>query len=369
MYDFTIVGCGMFGACFARRAADLGATVLVVDRRDHIGGNCYTSIEHGIHVHRYGPHIFHANSARVWAFVNRFTKFNDYRHRVHVRVGGREFPFPITLNTLAALWELDDDAAIVAKLAAAQVPIARPVNLEEWVLSQAGEELYDLFFRGYTEKQWDRAPRDLPVSIARRVPIRLSRCDDYFLDRFQGIPIDGYTRMFENMLDHEKITVELGTDFLAERSRLQRLGRRVVFSGQIDQFFDRKLGELSYRSLRFEHFACTGTVQSVGQVNFTDRDVPYTRVIEHKHFMSRPPGRQTVVSREYPVANYENPFYPVRDRPNLALLRDYRRLARRSNVVFGGRLGSYQYFDMHQVIAQALTVADRECRTARVGIG
>jgi len=280
-FDYVIVGAGLFGSVLARRVAEAGRTVLLVERRPHIGGNCYSESIGGIEVHRYGAHIFHTDSVRVWEFVNRFTRMNHYRHRGVVRHGERLFSFPINLLTLHQLWGVRTPAEAEARLARERLPIDRPRNLEEWILSQVGPELYETFIRGYTAKQWGRDPAELPAAIIRRLPIRLTWDDSYFSDRYQGIPEQGYTRMFENLLDHRGIRVQTGVDFLTARNELLGAGRRLVYSGQIDQFFDYRYGPLEYRSLRFEIERRHGDFQGAAVVNYAAADVPYTRIIEH----------------------------------------------------------------------------------------
>lgn len=362
-FDYVVVGAGLFGATFARRMAESGHDVVVLDRRKHIGGNCYTENVGGVHVHKYGPHIFHTNDSRVWEFVNRFAEFNRFRLRGCVRHGNRLFSFPINLLTLHQLWGVTTPAEAEQKLAEVRKPIENSKNLEEWILSQVGEELYDTFVRGYTTKQWGRPPAELPASIIRRIPIRLTWDDNYFDDSYQGIPVGGYTKLFENMLDHDNIRVETNVDFLSQRAELESLGNRLIYSGKIDEFFDYRFGELEYRSLRFETETVEGDFQGKAVVNYGDAKVPYTRIVEHKHFEFSTANR-SVITREYPQA-YEagrEAFYPIGDSVNLEKYQQYRKLAETeaSHVRFGGRLGTYQYFDMHQVIGQALKAAESE---------
>ncbi|HKD35298.1 MAG TPA: UDP-galactopyranose mutase, partial [Pirellulales bacterium] len=251
-FDYVIVGCGMFGSVFARSVAERGKQVLVVDKRGHIGGNCFTEEVAGVHVHRYGPHIFHTNSEAVWRFLNRFTQFNNYRHRGVVSFRDRLYSFPINLLTLHQLWGVRTPAEAETKLAVVRIAAGDADDLESWILSQVGRELYETFVRGYTLKQWGREPRDLPASIIRRIPIRLTYNDRYFDDAYEGIPRGGYTQMFDAMLDHKNIRVETGVDFFAETKRLRGYGETLVFTGPIDEFFDFRFGRLEYRSLRFE---------------------------------------------------------------------------------------------------------------------
>jgi UDP-galactopyranose mutase len=360
-YDYLVVGCGMFGAVFARAAADAGRRVLVIDKRDHIAGNCYSETVAGIEVHRYGPHIFHTDDERIWQFVNRFARFNHYVHHGRVLHGGRMYSFPINLLTLAQVWGVSTPRDAEARLQQVRVARENPVNLRDWIVSQVGQQLYEIFVEGYTAKQWGRDPAELPASIIRRIPIRMTFDDRYFDDRFQGIPIGGYTRLFENMLDHPGITVELGVDYFERSTALRSAASKIVYTGKIDEFFDYRFGELSYRSLRFETEVLEGDFQGAAIVNYTDRAVPFTRIVEHKHFEFQR-SAQTVITREYPLA-YERgriPYYPIRDAEQTALYERYRQEGERSGVLFGGRLATYQYYDMHQVIAQALAMAAKE---------
>ncbi len=357
----------MFGAVFARCAADRGKRVLIVDKRPHIAGNCYSQQVAGIEVHRYGPHIFHTDNSQVWQFVNRFARFNEYVHRGQVNSGGRTFSFPINLRTLEELWGVSTPEEAKLKLAAVRVPIAEPKNLREWVLSQVGEELYEIFIRGYTTKQWGRDPAHLPASIVKRIPIRTTRDDRYFDDRHQGIPIGGYTRLFENMLDHDAIDVHLQVDYFEQSQGLKTAAGKTVYTGKLDEFFEYRFGELEYRSLRFETEMISGDFQSSAVVNYTDRDTRYTRIIEHKHFEFTQ-SKQSVITREYPLASAKGlvPYYPVRDAVNTALCGRYLAEAQKSGVLFGGRLAAYQYFDMHQVIGSAMAMARKEFGSATV---
>lgn len=358
--DYVIVGAGMFGSVFARRAAEAGRNVLVIDRRPHIAGNCFSEPVSGIEVHRYGPHIFHTNSPRVWAFLNRFTEFNSYRHRGLVRYDERLFSFPINLCTLHQLWGVKTPAEAQAKLDSLRIPSDSADNVRDWVISQVGEELYDIFVRGYTTKQWGRDPAELPAAIVRRIPIRWTWNDFYFDDAYQGIPIGGYTRMFENMLDHDLIRVETDVDFFEYRKELEATAALTVYTGKIDEYFNYRFGELEYRSLRFETKELRGDFQGAAIVNYGAVDVPYTRVVEHKHFALQS-CEPTVITYEYPqkYAAGGEAYYPVRDDRNAALYERYRKLSDAAPVLFGGRLGTYQYYDMHQVAGQALAMADR----------
>jgi UDP-galactopyranose mutase len=360
-YDYLVVGCGMFGAVFARRAAECGRRVLVIDKREHVAGNCYSQRIAGIEVHRYGPHIFHTDDERVWNFLNRFARFNHYAHHGRVHFRGRTFSFPINLMTLSQVWGVHTPAEAESRLREVRVPCDHPRSLRDWILSQVGEELYELFVRGYTTKQWGRDPSDLPPSIIRRIPIRQTYDDRYFADRFQGIPIGGYTRMFQNMLDHESIEVLLGVDYFEHALELRQTAAKAVYTGKIDEFYDYCYGELEYRSLRFEHEVLAGDFQGTAIMNYSDADVPYTRITEHKHFEFQN-SANTVITREYPAAcdRSQVPYYPIRDAANTALYERYRADAQRDGLLVGGRLATYQYYDMHQIVAQALSLADKE---------
>jgi UDP-galactopyranose mutase len=351
----------MFGAVFARAVAERGRRVLVVDKRNHVAGNCYTENVAGVEVHRYGPHIFHTDNQRVWRFITRFASFNDYRHRGRVSYGGRTYSFPLNLATFEQLWGTRTPEDVERKLREVRVPHSDPRNLRDWIVSQVGHEVYEIFVRGYTTKQWGRDPADLPAAIIRRIPIRTTANDAYFDDRYQGIPIGGYTQLFERMLHHPAIEVRLGVEYFDERSRLGRQAAATVYTGKIDELFDFRYGELEYRSLRFEtEVREEADFQGAAIVNYTDAAVPFTRITEHRHF-ERCAARRTVITREYPAPyrRGDTPYYPIRDAANSALYERYRQDAQRAGVLLGGRLATYQYYDMHQVIAQALALADR----------
>lgn len=360
-FDYLVVGSGMFGAVFARLMAESGRRVMLVDKRPHIGGNCYSEQIEGIHIHRYGPHIFHTNNQRVWEFVNRFAKFNHFRLRTPVNFRGKLYSFPINLMTLHQLWGVTSPAEAERKLAAVRVPYEHPQNLEQWILAQVGCEIYETFIHGYTSKQWGRDPRELPASIIRRIPIRLTYNDRYFDDVYEGIPIGGYTKLFENMLDHANIHCETGVDYFENHHELRRRATTMVYTGKIDEFFDYRFGQLEYRSLRFENHVLNGDFQGSAIVNYAASEVPYTRITEHKHFDMLDSPR-TVVVYEYPQAYDETkiPYYPIRDERNCAIYDCYRELTAETGVIFGGRLGTYQYYDMHQVVAQAMATAEKE---------
>lgn len=362
-YDYLIVGAGMFGTTFARAALDSGKRVLIIDKRPHIGGNCYTEKVEGIDVHVYGPHIFHTNDDKIWEFVNRFSKFENFINKPKVSYKDKIYSFPINLMTLYQLWGVRTPAEAEEKLKSVRVHCDNPQNLEEWILSQVGREIYETFIEGYTRKQWGRHPKDLPASIIKRLPIRLYFEENYFTDLYQGIPSEGYTKMMEKMMEGAEIL--LNVDFLADRAKWESLADKVVYTGKIDEFFDYKFGELEYRSLEFETSTLDGDYQGNAVVNYTQFDVPYTRIVEHKYFIPKTSQKhkKTVVTKEYPAKWTRDrvPYYPIRDKENEDLYFKYKSLAEeKSNYIFGGRLAEYVYYDMHQVIGSALVKARKE---------
>lgn len=352
--DALIVGAGIYGCTVARCLTDLGKKCVIVEKRDHIGGNCYSENISGINVHRYGPHCFHTNNKTVWDFLNRFTQFNNYRHVVKANVSGKVYSLPLNMNTFNQVWGLVTPDEIINKLNQVKIPIHHPNNLEEWMLSQVGEEIYHLFFKGYTEKQWNKSAKDLPASIIKRLPIRLTYDDSYHNAKYQGIPVDGWTTMFERML--EGIEVILGVDFMKEKWD----AKQIVYSGEIDKLFDMRFGALEYRSLRFENKVLDGGYQGTAQVNYTGKDVPFTRIVEHKHFHFQDTDK-TVVTWEFPCDYNENstPYYPVRDDKNFAKYLLYKELAKQNGYVIGGRLGNYAYLNIDATVADALKICQK----------
>ncbi|MAH25780.1 MAG: UDP-galactopyranose mutase [Opitutae bacterium] len=355
---FLIVGSGFYGATCARELTDAGHSCLVIDKRTHIGGNCYTRYieEADCHEHHYGAHIFHTNSEKIWKYINRFASFNHYVNRVKVSHKDKIYSFPINLFTLYQLFGVKTPEEAKACLAERKEPIENPKNMEEWCLANVGREIYETFIEGYSLKQWARHPRELPASIIKRVPIRLTFDDNYFNDRYQGIPIGGYTSIFEKMLDD--IPVELNTDFHRDRETFLSKFDHVIFTGPIDSFFDYSVGHLEYRSLRFDHqLVNSSDYQGNAVINHTESQVPYTRTYEHKHFDMNFSATNSAVTYEYPDKWEPGKIeiYPVNTDENQSLFEKYQNMTKEvSNVTFGGRLGQYRYYDMHQVIASAL---------------
>lgn len=362
-YDYLVVGAGLFGAVFAREASQSGKSVLVIDKRSHVGGNVYTEPVEGIQVHKYGAHIFHTNNKLVWNYVNQFAEFNRYTNAPVANYHGEIYSLPFNMYTFNRMWGVVTPAQAEAKIEEQRraAGIQEPENLEEQAIRLVGTDIYEKLIRGYTEKQWGRPCKELPAFIIRRLPVRLSYDNNYFNALYQGIPMGGYTRMVEHMLSG--IEVRLGEDYLADKEAWDALAERVVYTGPIDAYFGYRLGALEYRSVRFE----TQTLdipnfQGNAVVNYTDRETPWTRIIEHKFFEF---GAQpkTVISREYSSEWKvgDEPYYPVNDEKNSARYARYRALARaEAKVVFGGRLGEYKYYDMDAVIASALDCARRE---------
>ena len=368
-YDYLIVGAGLFGATFARQAMDRGLRVLVVDRRDHIAGNVYTEDIEKIHVHQYGAHIFHTNDRKVWDYVNRFAEFNRFTNSPVANYHGEIYSLPFNMYTFNKMWGVvtPQEAEEVISRQRQEAGITEPANLEEQAISLVGTDIYEKLVKGYTEKQWGRPCRELPAFIIRRLPVRYTYDNNYFNALYQGIPKGGYTRMVENML--EGADIRLGVDYLENKAQLDALADKVIYTGAIDAYFDYCLGTLEYRSVRFDtEVLDQESFQGNAAVNYTDAETPWTRIIEHKWFEfglddEGNPQPKTVISREYSAEwkPGDEPYYPVNDEKNGALYAKYKELAdKESNVVFGGRLGEYKYYDMDVVIASALACAERE---------
>lgn len=359
MYDYLIVGAGLYGAVYAQQKTEQGYKCLVIDRRGHIGGNSYSEKIDGIEVHTYGPHIFHTNLTQIWEYVNRFSEFNHFVLSPVANYKGELYNLPFNMNTFVRMWNVHtpQEAQEMIRRQVEIAGIGTPQNLEEQAISLVGTDIYEKLVRGYTEKQWGRLCRELPAFIIKRLPVRMTFDNNYFNHPYQGIPREGYTKMVERML--EGIDVQLNIDFLSKREELSQKADRIVFTGPIDAYYDYCFGELQYRSLRFEtEVLDIPNYQGVAVMNYTDAETPYTRIIEHKHFdFGLGNNQKTVITREYPQKWFrgDEAYYPVNDEANNALYEKYKSLAsKEKNVVFGGRLGTYRYLDMDQVIWQAL---------------
>lgn len=364
-YDYLVVGSGLFGSVFAYEAAKRGKRIKVIDKRSHVGGNIYTEEIEGIQVHKYGAHIFHTNSKELWKYINQFAEFNRYTNSPIANYKGEIYNLPFNMNTFNKLWGVvtPEEAKEKIEEQKAAAHIDKPHNLEEQAISLVGTDIYEKLVKGYTEKQWGRKATELPAFIIKRLPIRFTYDNNYFNDKYQGIPIGGYTQIIEKMLASNLIDVELKTDFFDNKEEYLKQFPKIVYTGMIDQFFDYQYGTLEYRSLQFEtSILDQDNYQGNAVVNYTDSETPYTRIIEHKHFEF---GNQpkTVITKEYPKTweKGDEPYYPMNDEKNNSIFKKYQKLAEQTpNIIFGGRLGMYKYYDMHQVIAAALSVVRQE---------
>lgn len=371
MYDYLVVGSGLYGAIFAHEAKKMGKSVIVVEKRSNIAGNVYTEKMDGIHVHKYGAHIFHTNNKKVWKYITQFAEFNRFTNSPVANYKGELYSLPFNMYTFNKMWGVitPEDAAEKIEEQRKEAGITEPRNLEEQAISLVGRDIYEKLIKGYTEKQWGRECKDLPSFIIKRLPVRLTFDNNYFNALYQGIPVGGYTRMVANLL--EGIEVRLNTDYLENKEELDALAEKIVYTGPIDAYFDYKLGTLEYRSVRFETETLNKpNFQGNAAVNYTDRETPWTRIIEHKwfEFGKDENGNElpkTVISREYSSEwkPGDEPYYPVNDDKNGKLYIEYKKLAdKESRVIFGGRLGEYKYYDMDQVIAAALDRCEKEFR-------
>lgn len=361
-YDYVVVGSGLFGATFACMARRQGKKCLVIDKRPHLGGNVYCERKEGINVHKYGAHIFHTSNKQVWDFVNSFTEFNRYTNSPVANYKGELYNLPFNMNTFYQMWHVRTPEEAQAKITEQKVEALQtlegrePVNLEEQALVLVGKDIYEKLIRGYTEKQWGRSCKELPAFIIRRLPVRLVFDNNYFNDTYQGIPIGGYNKLIDGLL--EGIETRINADFFENRTYWESLADRIVFTGQIDEFYDYRFGKLEYRTVRFEEETLDmPNYQGNAVVNYTEREVPYTRIIEHKHFEMFGDAvyqcPKTIISKEYSTEWKDGmePYYPVNDGKNNALYQKYKELAdKEEKVIFGGRLAEYRYYDMHQVI-------------------
>ena len=362
-YDYLVVGAGLYGAVFAHEAKEKGKSVLVIDKRNHIAGNVYTEEIEGINVHKYGAHIFHTNNKKVWEYITQFAEFNRFTNSPVANYKGELYSLPFNMYTFNKMWGVvtPQEAAEKIEEQRKAAGITEPKNLEEQAISLVGTDIYEKLVKGYTEKQWGRPCNELPAFIIKRLPVRLTFDNNYFNALYQGIPMGGYTKMVENLLDG--IEVRLGEDYLEKKAEYDALAERIVYTGAIDAYFDYKLGALEYRSVRFENEVLDmPNFQGNAAVNYTDAETPWTRIIEHKwfEFGDQP---KTVISREYSSEWKvgDEPYYPVNDEKNSKLYAEYKKLAEaENNIIFGGRLGEYKYYDMDAVIASALEMCEKE---------
>jgi len=354
MFDYLIVGAGPFGAVCAHELTNAGKKCLVIDKREHIGGNCFTSNEDGIHIHKYGAHIFHTNDDKVWNYVNKFAEFRQYCHNVIANYKGQMFTMPFNMWTFNQLWGVRTPEE-ARDILLSQTHTKKITNLEEQAISMVGYDIYDKLIRGYTEKQWKKTCDNLPASIIKRLPVRFTWDSNYFDDKYTALPVGGYTQIFQNLL--KNIEVKLNQDYFSDRDYFDSLAQKIIFTGPIDKFYDYKFGKLEYRSLRWETKKLSqNNFQGVPVVNYTDNITPYTRILEHKWFDFQN-QKNTIISYEYP-ADYDGlneAYYPIRDEKNTKTYLQYEELSKtQDRFIFGGRLTSYVYYDMHQIIAQAL---------------
>ena len=355
MYDYLIVGAGLYGSICAEHLVRKGNRVLVIDKRNHIGGNCYSKRRDGIDVHMYGPHIFHTNDEEVWNWLTSKVEMNNFSLRPVANYKGQLFSLPFNMWTFNQIWGVTTPDEAKEKIEASRVKSNKPTNLEEQAISLVGYDVYNKLIKGYTEKQWQRSASELPSSIIKRLPVRFTYDNNYFNDRFQGIPVEGYTRLFEVLL--RDVKVKLNTDFFDESFDIKF--KNLIYTGPIDKFYNYQYGELDYRSTEFAHERIEGSenFQGVAMMNYTDFEVPYTRIVEHKHFVPERKSKVTWITKEYPMKKDEKgePLYPINDKRNMEMYKKYKMQAdKEQSVHFGGRLANYKYYDMHQVIASAL---------------
>ena len=367
--NYLVIGSGLFGAVFAQEAAKYENKITVIEKRDHIAGNIYTKEVDGIQVHQYGAHIFHTSNKEVWNYVRQFAEFNRYTNSPVANYKGHMYNLPFNMNTFSEMWGVRTPQEAMAKINEQRQEMAgkEPQNLEEQAISLIGRDIYEKLIKGYTEKQWGRPCTELPAFIIKRLPVRLIYDNNYFNDDYQGILIGGYTKMVKEMLDHPNIEVKLNTDFFDDKEEYLNNYDKVVYTGMIDKFFNYKLGELEYRSLRFEtEEKNIGNYQGNAVINYTEAEIPYTRIIEHKHFeFGKGDPDKTIITREYPAdwKRGDEPYYPVNNDRNNSLYAKYAELAKKQDkVIFGGRLGQYKYYNMDQVIDAALEAANRELK-------
>jgi UDP-galactopyranose mutase len=355
-YDYLIVGAGLFGAVFAHEAKKKGKKCLVIDKRPHLGGNVHCEEVEGINVHKYGAHIFHTNDKPIWDYVNSFVEFNRYTNSPVANYKGELYNLPFNMNTFYQLWKAKtpQEAKLIIAEQVQEVGVNNPKNLEEQALSLVGKDIYEKLIKGYTEKQWGRKATELPAFIIKRLPLRFTFDNNYFNDKYQGIPIGGYNKLVNGLLNG--IETRLEVDFFKNKTELMAVADQVVFTGKIDEFYDYQYGKLEYRSLDFKHETLDiENYQGNAVVNYTASEIPYTRILEHKHFEFGT-QKKTVITKEYPTewSGNKEPYYPINDHRNNEMFSKYKVLSQEDNIIFGGRLAEYKYYDMHQVIASAL---------------
>jgi len=360
VYDYLIVGSGFFGSICAHELTKTGKKVLVIDSRDHIGGNCHTENKDGINIHTYGPHVFHTSNEEVWKWINQFVEFNNFRLNPVANYKDELYSLPFNMWTFNKLWNVTTPEQAKLIIENQSKEIGEPTNLEEQAIKLVGKDVYEKLIKGYTTKQWKKNPKELPKEIITRLPVRFTFDGNYFNDKYQGIPVGGYTQIFEKLLSG--IEVHLGVDFFEKRNYYESITHKIIYTGPIDQFFDYEFGRLEYRSLRWENtYIHTDSFQGHPVVNYTDDQTPYTRILEHKFFDNQNQKR-SYVSKEYPCdyTGENEPYYPIRDNCNVEVYQKYKELAEQApQYIFGGRLGTYAYYDMHQVIAQALNTVSK----------
>lgn len=355
-YDYLIVGSGLFGSVFAREMTDRGKKCIVIDKRKHIGGNVYTENVEGINIHKYGPHIFHTSDKNIWEYVNRFATFNNFRYQPIAVYDGQVFNLPFNMNTFYQLWGCKTPQEAKNKIETQRKEINKVNNIEDFALASVGQDIYEKLIYGYTYKQWGIEPKYLPASIIKRIPIRYTFDNNYFDDFYQGIPIGGYTALVKNLLSGIETKIEV--DFFSDKVELEKIADKVVYTGKIDEFFNYEFGRLEYRSLKFEsEILKISDFQGVAGVNYTNKEIPYTRIVEHKHFEFQK-SDVTIITKEYPQKfdGVNEAYYPINDEKNNKIYDLYKNKSKSlSNYIFGGRLAEYKYYDMHQVIASALS--------------
>ena len=364
MYDYLIVGAGLYGAVFAYEMNKIGKKCLVIDKRNHIAGNIFTDDVHDIDVHKYGAHIFHTSNKKIWKYINKFGEFNNYVNSPVAIYKNEIYNLPFNMNTFAKLWKIitPEQARMKIEKERKRFNITTPSNLEEQAISLVGKTIYKKLIKGYTEKQWGKRCKELPVEIIKRLPVRFTYNNNYFNDAYQGIPKEGYTKIIEKML--EGIEVKLCCDYFAHKDIYDSMAKKIIFTGPIDEYYDYCFGELEYRSLRFENIILNrDNFQGNAVVNYTEYKIPYTRIIEHKHFNNKNNNNKTIITKEYPVkwSKGLEPYYPINNDRNKNLYNKYKELAdKEEKVIFGGRLGLYEYLDMDKVIEKSLELVKRE---------